>query len=112
MASVATLGPSTFNCGPVHLTGMTPSRDQLAIFFPSRVSAVISPVLRLTSPAMLENHEATFAESPLMGRVSLMFVYLMRPGSWWMKRFCPPSSCCSTTTSQPRPSHWVNTPRS
>ncbi len=58
------------------------------------------------------NQAATLAESPLMGRVSLTLVYLIWPPNWWTKELLPPSIRCSMTTSHPRPSQPVNTPRS
>src|SRR5207302_7923096 len=79
--SVATLAESRLSCGPVHLTGITSMSDQEATLVPSLVMAVISAVARTTLVAMLEIHRATFSLSLVTGRVSLMLVYLIRPGS-------------------------------
>src|SRR5207245_1224245 len=98
--------------GPVHFTGKTPSRFQVAIGLPSGSSAEISAVCRLTSILILAIQLATFFVSWLMGRVSLMFWYLARPGIRWTKAFSPPSLYSKTSYSTDRPSHFDQFPRS
>src|ERR1700730_6189981 len=98
--------------GPVHFTGETPSRFQVATGLPSESRAAISAVCRLTSILIFAIQLATFFVSWLMGRVSLMFWYLARPGIRWTKAFSPPSLYSKTSYSTDRPSHFDQFPRS
>src|SRR5690348_2304875 len=71
--SVATWLAPISSDGPVHFTGKTPSRFQVAIALPSESSAEISAVCRLTSILIFAIQLATLLVSLLMGRVSLTF---------------------------------------
>src|SRR3954468_17792151 len=61
---------------------------------------------------MLASQEAIFSVSLPRGRVSLMFGYFSRVGSCHTDMLLPPSSRVSMTTSAPRPSQLLNSPRS
>jgi hypothetical protein len=61
---------------------------------------------------MLESHWATLELSGPTGRLIFTFVYLSRPGSWWMNWLLPPSSRVSMVVSMPRPSKLFHRPSS
>src|SRR3954454_6649680 len=61
---------------------------------------------------MLASQLAIFSVSLPSGLVSLMFGYFSRVGSCHTERLLPPSSRVSITTSAPRPSQLLNSPRS
>src|SRR5262249_40512958 len=109
--SVATLLFSAPIDGPCHRTGITPLSFHEVMGSPSVPSAVISAEDRVIVPCISFSHLDTFSESLSPRRVSLMFVYLGRTGSWGMNSLLPPSSRCSSTASTPSPSQPVNTPR-
>src|SRR5215831_3778422 len=112
MVSVATLGESKFRLGPVQRTGTTPSSAQVATTVSSLLFTWMVAVHRLTPPVMLANHFAIFAVSGPSGRVNLTLEYFNRVGSCQTKVLFPPSSRCSITTSQPRPSQLLKVPSS
>ena len=78
--SVATLGESRLRLGPVHRTGMTPSRLQVATTVP--VAGHARDVRRLgglTPVDMLDSQAVTLVVSLHTGRVSLM-LRVLQPG--------------------------------
>ncbi len=74
--------------------------------------AEIVAVCRFTPVAKLASQAVSLALSLPTGRVSLTLPYLIRVGSCQTKLLFPPSSRCSITTSQPRPSQLLNEPSS
>src|SRR5215208_8282727 len=108
--SMATWFPATSSAGPVHFAGKMPARFQVASTSPAGSRTEISAVSRVASPWTLAIHSATRVDCLSIGRVSLRLAYFARPGSRWMKPFCPPSLYSRTSYSIPRPSHFVQSP--
>ncbi len=89
-----------------------PITCQLTIGVRSGASATISPSSRSASLITSLNHLRTLAESPVTGRVMVMFDQVMREGRLQVNPLLPPSAYCSTSTVAPRPSQVWNVPRS
>lgn len=108
---MATLTFSGLRDGPVQRTGTTSIRLQRATTVPSTVIALMCAVFRAAPLIMPDSQAVTFSVSLVTGRLSLMLEYLIRDGSCQTYPLLPPSSRCSMTTSQPRPSQLLNAPR-